>query len=72
VPCGWLAQIDIAEEYSMTTHALRSARFWVPVVMALATAALLLCGQRAMALGLGLLIPPVAVLGLGRLGQVRQ
>ena len=56
----------------MTTHGFASARFWVPVAMALATAALLLIGQRGVALGLGLLIPPVAVLGLGRLGQVRQ
>ena len=40
--------------------------------MALACAALLLIGQRGAALGLGLAIPPLAVLGLGRLGQVRR
>jgi hypothetical protein len=54
----------------MTTQCFTTARFWVPIAMALATATLLLFDQRALALGLGLLIPPVAVLGLGRCRQV--
>jgi hypothetical protein len=56
----------------MPINTLRSARFWVPVIMALACAALLLCDLRPAALAIGLLIPPVAVLGLGGAKQVRQ
>lgn len=49
-----------------------SPRIWVPLVLALGVVALLACGLRGAALGLGLLIPPLAVLGLGRGCRVRS